>query len=149
MDLKKFIQVFLVLFVLFFANASFGEDMRLAGFQHKAPVDTFHNNISTEDVMNSYMKDMEQRIKSNWFPQQDSFKNKTVVTFQIMRDGTIKSSKVSEPSGDKQFDADAIKAVEQTGKVAPLPKNIFGEYIDITFTFERVSYLIKKNRYDR
>jgi TonB family protein len=149
MNLKNFIQVFLVLFVVFFANASFGEDMRLAGFQRNAPAETFHSNISTEDVMNLYMKDMEHRIKSNWFPQQDSFKNKTVVTFQIMRDGTIKSSKVSEPSGDKQFDADAVKAVEKTGKVAPLPKNIFGEYIDITFTFERVSYLIKKDRYDR
>jgi TonB family protein len=149
MNLKKFVQVFLVLFVIFFTNASFGEDMRLAGFQGKAPVKTVHNNISTEDVMNSYMKDMEHRIKSNWLPPEDNFRNKTVVTFQVMRDGTIKSSKVSESSGDKQFDTDAIKAVQQTGKVAPLPKNIFGEYIDITFTFERVSYLIKKDRYDR
>ena len=42
-----------------------------------------------------------------------------------------------------------MKAVQKTGKVAPLPDNIFGEYIDIIFTFERVSYLVKKDRYDR
>ena len=46
--------------------------------------------------MNSYMKDMEHRIKSNWLPADDNFRNKTVVSFQIMRDGTIKSSKVSD-----------------------------------------------------
>jgi len=149
MDLKKFFNIFLVLFVLFFANTSFAQDMRLAGFSRKTPVKPVQNKISGEDVMNSYMKDMEHRIKSNWFPQQDSFKNKTVVTFQIMRDGTIKSSRVSESSGDKRFDGDAMKAVQSTGKVAPLPNNILGEYVDIIFTFERVSYLVKKDRYDR
>lgn len=149
MNLKNFFNIFLVLFVIFFANVSFAQDMRLAGFGRRTPVKPVQNKISHEDVMNSYMNDMEQRIKSNWFPQQDSFKNKTVVTFQIMRDGTIKSSKVSESSGDKQFDGDAVKAVQKTGKVAPLPDNIFGEYIDIIFTFERVSYLAKKDRYDR
>ena len=149
MKFKKFFQIFLVLFFIFFANASFGKDMRLAVFRSKAPVNPVQNRISYEDIMNSYMKDMEQRIKSNWLPQDDNFRNKTVVTFQIMRDGTIKSSEVSESSGDKQFDRDAMKAVEQTGKVAPLPKNILGDYIDIIFTFERVSYLVKKDRYDR
>ena len=48
MNLKKFVQVFLALFVIFFTNASFGEDMRLAGFQGKAPVKTVHNNISKQ-----------------------------------------------------------------------------------------------------
>ena len=149
MKFKRFVQIFLVLFFVFFANASFGEDMRLAVFQRKAPVRPVQNRISYEDIMNSYMKDMEQRIKSNWLPSDENFRNKTVVTFQIMRDGTIKSSKVSESSGDKQFDVDAIKAVEHTGKVAPLPKDILDEYIYIIFTFERVSYLVKKDRYDR
>jgi len=149
MKCKKFVQIFLVLFVIFFANTSFGEDMRLAGIHSKAPVKTVQNKISVEDIMNNYMKDMEQRIKSNWLPPQDNFRNKTVVTFQIMRDGTIKCSKISKSSGDKQFDGNAMKAVVQTGKVAPLPKNILDEYIDITFTFERVSYLVKKDRYDR
>ena len=96
MNLKKFFNIFWVLFVIFFANVSFAQDMRLAGFSRRTLVKPVQNKISYEDVMNSYMNDMEQRIKSNWSPQQDSFKNKTVVTFQIMRDGKIKSSNVSE-----------------------------------------------------
>ncbi len=148
MNLKKIVRVFLVLFVIFFANASFGEDM-FVGVRRKVPAQIVQNKISAEDIMNTYMKDMEHRIKSNWVPPEDNFKNKTVVTFKIMRDGTIKSSKISESSGDRKFDTDAIKAIQQTGKVAPLPKNILGEYIDITFTFERVSYLIKKDSYNR
>ena len=148
MNLKKIVRVFLVLFVIFFANASFGEDM-FVGVRRKVPAQIVQNKISAEDIMNTYMKDMEHRIKSNWVPPEDNFKNKTVVTFKIMRDGTIKSSKISESSGDRKFDTDAIKAIQQTGKVAPLPKNILGEYIDITFTFERVSYIIKKDSYNR
>ncbi|MBR1618351.1 TonB family protein [bacterium] len=144
MNLKNIFRVFLVLFFIFFANTSFGKDI-----YRKVPAKIVQNEISTENLMNTYMKDMEHRIKSNWLPPEDSFKNKTVVTFKIMRDGTIKSSKISESSGDKQFDTDAIKAVQQTGKVAPLPNDILGEYIDITFTFERISYLIKKDRYNR
>lgn len=144
MNLKKIFRVFLVLFFIFFANTSFGKDI-----PRNVPAKIAQNEISTENLMNSYIKDMEHRIKSNWLPPDDNFKNKTVVTFKIMRDGTIKSSKISESSGDKQFDTDAIKAVQQTGKVAPLPKNILGEYIDITFTFERISYLIKKDSYNR
>lgn len=149
MNLKNIFRAFLVLFFIFFANASFGEDMRIAEVRPKVPAKIVQNKIPAEDIMNTYMKDMEHRIKSNWAPPEDSFKNKTVVTFKIMRDGTIKSSKISESSGDKQFDTDAIKAVQQTGKVAPLPNDILGEYIDITFTFERISYLIKKDRYNR
>ena len=144
MNLKNIFRVFLVLFFIFFANTSFGKDI-----YRKVPAKIAQNEISTENLMNSYIKDMEHRIKSNWAPPEDSFKNKTVVTFKIMRDGTIKSSKISESSGDKQFDTGAIKAVQQTGKVAPLPNDILGEYIDITFTFERISYLIKKDRYNR
>ena len=144
MNLKNIFRVFLVLFFIFFANTSFGKDI-----YRKVPAKIVQNEISTENLMNTYMKDMEHLIKSIWLPPEDSFKNKKVVTFKIMRDGTIKSSKISESSGDKQFDTDAIKAVQQTGKVAPLPNDILGEYIDITFTFERISYLIKKDRYNR
>ena len=146
--MKKIIPIFLLFNILISSNMSFGEDMRIAGHNNKTPVKTVQKQIPHEQIINEYMRDMELRIKSNWKPENNSFKNKTVINFKIMRDGTIKNSKIKESSGDKCFDNDAIAAVTKTEKVAPLPKNLLGEYIDIIFTFERVSYLVKKDRYD-
>ena len=100
-------------------------------------------------TLDDYMKDMEQEIKANWAPPQNSFKNKTVVYFQILRDGTIKNPTISETSGDREFDRTAMIALANTGKVTPPPKNLVGESMDIYFTFERFSYLVRKDRYDR
>ncbi len=100
-------------------------------------------------TLDDYMKDMERQIKSNWQPPQNSFKNKTIVNFQILKDGTIKNSKISQTSGDPEFDKGAMLALINTKKLPPLPNNILGESIDISFTFERFSYLVHKDRYDR
>ena len=100
-------------------------------------------------TLDDYMKDMECEIKANWAPPQNSFKNKTVVNFQILRDGTIKNPVISETSGDREFDRTAILALANTGRITPPPKNLIGDSMDIYFTFERFSYLVKKDRYDR
>ncbi len=100
-------------------------------------------------TLDDYMKDMEQEIKANWVPPQNSFKNKTVVNFQILRDGTIKNPIISETSGDREFDKTAMIALANTNKVTPPPKNLIGDSMDIYFTFERFSYLVRKDRYDR
>ena len=112
----------------------------------KAPVPPPAQKVYTID---DYMKDMELEIKSNWVPPQNSFKNKTIVNFTILRDGTIQNPKISKSSGDKEFDRTAILALSATGKVTPLPKNFLSDSIDIDFTFERFSYLVYKDRYDR
>ena len=100
-------------------------------------------------TIDDYMKDMEREIKANWAPPQNSFKNKTVVNFQILRDGTIKNPLISETSGDKEFDRAAMLALANTNKVTPPPRNLVGDSMDIYFTFERFSYLVHKDRYDR
>lgn len=100
-------------------------------------------------TMDDYLKDMEIKIKANWVPPETNFKNKTIVNFQVSRDGTIKNSKISQTSGDAEFDRGAMLALSSTGKLAPLPDNVIGNSVDINFTFERFSYLVKKDRYDR
>ena len=112
----------------------------------KAPVPPPVQKVYTID---DYMKDMEYEIKANWAPPQNSFKNKTIVNFTILRDGTIQNPMIAKSSGDKEFDRTALLALSATGKVTPLPKNFLGDSIDIDFTFERFSYLVYKNRYDK
>jgi len=94
------------------------------------------------------MKDIERRIEANWIPPESNFRFKTVVSFQVLRDGSIRNSKISQTSGDRDFDNGAMRALSRS-KLSPLPNSILGDSIDITFTFERVSYLAKKDRYDR
>lgn len=110
-----------------------------------APIPPTKNQFTMDD----YLKDVEKKIKANWIPPETNFKNKTIVNFQVLRDGTIMNSKISQTSGDAEFDKGAMLALHSTGKLAPLPNNVLGNSVDINFTFERFSYLVKKDRYDR
>lgn len=135
-----------ILVLLFLCNSGAQAKGFIFGKQTKPYVAPIAQKQYTID---DYMKDMERLIKSNWAPPENSFKNKTVVNFQISRDGTIRNSKICETSGDAEFDRGAMKALATTGKLPPLPNNFLGASIDINFTFERFSYLVKKDRYDR
>lgn len=141
--MRKIITVILLL--LFLSNSGAFAKGFIFCRSKKAPVPPAQKLYTLDD----YMKDMEREIKINWIPPQNSFKNKTVVNFQIMRDGTIKNPVISEPSGDKEFDRTAMLALSNTGKVTPPPKNLLSDSIDIYFTFERFSYLVYKDRYNR
>ena len=134
------------LLVLFLSGSSVFARGFIFSRNKKAPVPPPVQKVYTID---DYMKDMEHEIKANWAPPQNSFKNKTIVNFTILRDGTIQNPIIAKSSGDKEFDRTAMHALSVTGKVTPLPKNFLGESIDIDFTFERFSYLVYKDRYDR
>lgn len=147
--MKKFIALYIILLMFFTSNCSFGKVSRLTKYKNNKNTNISEVKLTNEEIMAQYMKAMESQIKSNWIPPNNSFRNKTVVNFLIMRDGTIKSTKIEKTSGDKEFDTEAMKALYATGKVAPLPKHWLGSYLDVTFTFECVSYLVRKDRYDR
>ena len=142
--MKKRIFIAIILFTFLCCSNS----VYAKGFlQRKKP--TITPIAQNQYTMDKYLKDMEKAIKSNWIPPETNFKNKTVVTFQVLRDGTIKNSKIFQTSGDAEFDRGALLALSTTGKLAPLPASILGNCVDINFTFERFSYLVKKDRYDR
>ena len=134
-----------VLIVLIMNTSSVFAKGFIFGRSKKAPIPPVQRVYTLDD----YMKDMEKEIKANWAPPQNSFKNKTVVNFKILRDGTIENPIISETSGDKEFDRTAMLALSATGKVTPPPRSLMGDSMDIYFTFERFSYLVYKERYDR
>lgn len=143
MDRKRFL-LFLVIFCIACCSPSYGWGLAKVR-NYKAPAITQTVKV---DPIAEYMKDIEHRIESNWVPPESNFRFKTVVSFQVLRDGTIKNSKIFQSSGDRDFDNGAMRALSNS-KLSPLPNSILGDSIDITFTFERVSYLAKKDRYDR
>lgn len=142
---KLFIfTLYIIICIAYFNNSV---EARLFENKHFKPAPNI-TQAPKADPLAEYMTYMEQCIKSNWFPPNNSFKYKTVVDFQILRDGSIRNSRIQTTSGDKEFDKGAILALQKS-KLKPLPNTILGDSIEISFTFERLSYLVHKDRYDR
>jgi TonB family protein len=58
-----------------------------------------------------------------------------VVTFRIQRDGTISRHSLEEPSGRREFDEAATRAIIDVGKLPPLPAAFGGQFLTVNFQF--------------
>lgn len=56
--------------------------------------------------------------------------------FKIRKDGKLLSAKVLKSSGNKDIDKAALKALEDTQPLKPLPSKFKGKNADIQFTFD-------------
>ena len=83
-----------------------------------------------------YMRDLEQRIKRNWFPPKGDSSKRVVITFTIARDGRLLSKKITKSSGVPLADQAALKAIESTAPFRPLPPEFKGTSVPIEFTFD-------------
>jgi TonB family protein len=87
-----------------------------------------------------YTAKMSSDLKKHWFavmpePALKGDKGKTVVRFQIQRDGKIKSISLEESSGKDSLDQAALKAVLDSSPLDPLPSTFKGPYIALRFIF--------------
>lgn len=82
-----------------------------------------------------YMTALQRRIKRGWFPPKIPTSNRTIVRFNISRDGELSGLRISKSSGDAMTDKAALSAVENA---APLPHLPAGspESVDVEFTFD-------------
>jgi len=83
-----------------------------------------------------YMGKFQARVKRNWFPPEQNNSRRTVLTFDISRDGRITRLKVSRTSGNANADQAALDAIQRSQPFAPLPDSYRGNKITITFTFD-------------
>ena len=83
-----------------------------------------------------YMRDLEQRIKRNWFPPKGDSSKRVVITFTIAKDGRLLSKKIVKSSGVPLADQAALKAIESTAPFRPLPPEFKGTSVPIEFTFD-------------
>lgn len=92
---------------------------------------------SSADVdFGPYMSKFQARVKRNWFPPEQNNSRRTVLTFDISRDGRITRLKVARTSGNANADQAALDAIQRSQPFAPLPDNYRGNKITITFTFD-------------
>lgn len=59
-----------------------------------------------------------------------------VITFQISRDGSVKSPKIAQSSGNSTLDYSALRAVTDAGPFPPLPANYSGSQADVELRFQ-------------
>jgi TonB family protein len=87
-----------------------------------------------------YTTKMSSDFKKRWYASMPQAaltgeKGKTVVRFQIQRDGKIESISLEESSGRESLDQAAMKAVRDSNPLDPLPSAFKGPYIALRFIF--------------
>lgn len=82
-----------------------------------------------------YMKNLEKDIRSAWKKPQVKDFLPVVTTFQIRRNGDIRSIRISKSSGNKIVDDAALKALSLVNPARPLPVGA-PEYANVRFVFE-------------
>lgn len=85
--------------------------------------------------MGPYMKELQRKIKKNWFPPKGPESKRIKVSFKLHKDGTIGRLKLVTSSGLAVEDDAATQAVENAAPFAPLPDGA-GDEVDINFTFD-------------
>lgn len=59
-----------------------------------------------------------------------------VITFDILRDGSVKSAKIAQSSGNSTLDYSALRAVMDAGQFPPLPANYSGSSTNVELRFQ-------------
>jgi protein TonB len=76
-----------------------------------------------------------QRVTDKW-QSSGVFQGQTVViTFEIMRDGSVRNPKIAQRSGNPTLDYSALRAVTDAGPFPPLPANYNGSSTDVELQF--------------
>lgn len=90
------------------------------------------------DRLGWYAELIRQRIAQNWNTNGLDARTQSVpaiVSFTIMRDGTVRMVKVVQSSGNPSIDNTALRAVYGSGQLPPLPGQIPDTSITAQFTF--------------
>ncbi len=97
---------------------------------HETPVDTQR----TEAFWNSYLKNLDDKIRKAWKSPSKSAKN-VVVSINIGKGGKAFGCKVLQSSGYADIDAGAINSVYAASPFEPLPRGFDGDHITIDYVF--------------
>ena len=87
-----------------------------------------------------YVQAVKNRVSSNWLlamisPNITSAR-RVYVEFKILRDGTVTGIKLTESSGYPEVDRSALRAIEASNPLAPLPSDYRGNSVTVSFYFD-------------
>lgn len=116
---------------LFIILALFGIKKYVIPYLKKTP--SPYIKISTAD----YMDKMQKKIKQNWQTDFCTSGAKVVVSYSILKNGSVSNIKIIESSGNSELDSSAINALKQSSPFIALPRQLRKEKdsIDLIFDF--------------
>jgi len=84
-----------------------------------------------------YAKALQERINSNWrqstIDPSLSSAPRVIARFDILRNGTITNLRITQSSNNYSVDESALKAVEESNPVMPLPPGYSGSRVGVEF----------------
>ena len=89
-----------------------------------------------------YVESVRKRISDNWMqntidPQVRAARAAhSIVTFTIMRDGTLKNIRLDTSSGNRSMDDSATRAMLSIERMPQLPADWRSNSVDVTFDFD-------------
>lgn len=88
----------------------------------------------------AYVTAVQQRISREWLQSTVdpslSWAPRVVVTFDILRDGTITNIQLIQSSNNRSLDTSAIRAVQSSSPLLALPAAYFGSRVSVEFYFD-------------
>jgi periplasmic protein TonB len=87
-----------------------------------------------------YVQAVRNRVSSNWLLSMISpnitSARRVYVEFKVLRDGTITDIRLTASSGYPEVDRSAVRAIEASNPLAPLPSDYRGNSITVSFYFD-------------
>ena len=87
-----------------------------------------------------YVDAVRNRVSSNWLQSTVDpsvrFAPRAVVTFDILRNGSIANVQILQPSGNASVDNSAVRAILGSSPVNPLPAEYSGAKVSVEFWFD-------------
>ncbi|HEX4537903.1 MAG TPA: energy transducer TonB, partial [Candidatus Acidoferrum sp.] len=89
-----------------------------------------------------YVEAVRRKIGSNWnlFEIDPAVRSarraKSVLTFTINRDGSVKNIRMESSSGNQSMDISAQRALANASPMPPLPNDYSGSYVNVNFDFD-------------
>jgi TonB family protein len=90
-----------------------------------------------------YLEIVKERVSGNWSPPPVTGPSEGVITtvyFKIQRDGRVSDVKVEKTSDFDLFDRSALRAVDLSSPLPPLPAGFKGKWLGVHFEFEHKSH---------
>jgi len=88
--------------------------------------------------LGAYAELIRERIAQNWNTNGLDTHTQSapaIVSFEIMRDGSVRSVRIVQPSGNPSIDNTALRAVYSSNPLPALPPQVTESYISAQFTF--------------
>lgn len=93
-------------------------------------------NASIVEYWSGYTKEVKSKVINNFNPPKTKEALYTTISININKDGSVSSHKITASSGNADFDAAAMKAVDVSIPFAPFPSDIIDDHYNMFLILE-------------